>query len=209
MTDPLDRLRAADPARTHTDPDPRSPQALALLERVLDAPVEPIPKRSRRRLIAAVTGAAVAAAVAGFFVATPAAAYTVDKRPDGSVHFSFRAERLKDTAKLNAELARAGARTVVMRMVAADRCAEALDMDPAFPFLTTATPEDLERAPVAYRVADGDVVITVRPEKYPTEDTLAFGYATRTDPDGRTTIVVPAVVRKLPSCMAIPERPNR
>ncbi|MCP2328455.1 hypothetical protein HDA40_006962 [Hamadaea flava] len=206
MTDPLDRLRAADPARTHTDPDPRGSQALALLERVLDTPAEPLPKRNRRRLMAAVTGTAVAAAVAGFFVATPAAAYTVDKRPDGSVHFSFRAERLKDTAKLNKELARAGARTVVMRMVAADRCTEALDMDPAFPFLTTATPEDLERAPVAYRVADGDVIITVRPEKIPAVDTLSFGYATRTDRDGRTTIVVPAVVRTLPSCMAIPER---
>ncbi|MEV0271275.1 hypothetical protein AB0H43_21060 [Hamadaea sp. NPDC050747] len=214
MTDPLDRLRAADPARTHTDPDPRSPQALALLERILDTPADPAPahparKRSRRRLVAGLAAVAVAATGAAFFVATPAAAFTVDKRADGSVAVSFRAERLKDTAKLNAELNRAGARTVVMRMVSAARCAEQLDMDPAFPFLTTATPEDLERYPVTFRVADGTVIITIRPEKIPAADTLSFGYAMRSDPDGPTTIVVPAVVRTLPSCMAIPERPNR
>ncbi|NUR70270.1 MAG: hypothetical protein HOU81_05585 [Hamadaea sp.] len=206
MTDPLERLRAADPTRTLTDPDPRGPEALALLDRVLDSPAEPAPKRSRRRLVAGLAAAAVAAGTATFFLATPAAAYTVDRRADGSVAVSFRAERLKDTAKLNAELARAGARTVVMRMVSAAKCGEKLDMDPAFPFLTTATPEVLERYPVSFKVADNTVIITIQPEKMPAADTLSFGYAMRKDSDGMTTIVVPAVVRTLPSCMAIPER---
>jgi hypothetical protein len=48
------------------------------------------------------------------------------------------------------------------------------------------------------------VVITIRPDKIPAADTLAFGYAIRNDHEGRNTTVVPAVVRTLPSCIAIP-----
>ncbi|MEV0567554.1 hypothetical protein [Dactylosporangium sp. NPDC050588] len=209
MNDTLGRLRAADPALAMPEPDPRDSQAQALLERVLAVPQVSPGRRGRRRLVAAVAGATVAAAATAFFVAGPAAAYTVDKHADGSIAVSFRADRLKDTDRLNAELARAGARTVVMRMVPADRCTTPLDMDPMFPFLTTATPEQLNRYPVSYRFQDTGVVITVRPDKIPAADTLAFGYAIRDDPDGRTTIAVPAVVRTLPSCMAIPNRPRR
>lgn len=36
------------------------------------------------------------------FIAEPAAAYTVDKHADGSIAVSFRADRLKETDKLNA-----------------------------------------------------------------------------------------------------------
>jgi hypothetical protein len=82
-------------------------------------------------------------------------------------------------------------------------------MDPMFPFLTTATPEELNRYPVSYQNQDTGVVITIRPDKIPAADTLAFGYAIRNDREGRTTIAVPAVVRTLPSCMAIPNRPRR
>jgi hypothetical protein len=209
MNDTLGRLRAADPALTMTEPDPRDPPAQALLERVLATPqVSPV-RHGHRRLIAAVTSATVAAAVAAFFIAEPAAAYTVDKHADGSIAVSFRAARLKDTNKLNAELARAGAHTVVMRMVPADRCTTPLDMDPRFPFLTTATPEELNRYPVSYQVQDSDMLITIRPDKIPAADTLAFGYAIRDDREGRTTIAVAAVVRTLPSCMAIPNRARR
>jgi hypothetical protein len=156
-----------------------------------------------------VVGAAVAAAATAFFIAEPASAYTVDKHADGSVAVSFRADRLKDTTKLNAELARAGAHTVVIRMIPADQCTPPLDMDPAFPFLATATPGELDRYPVSYRFDDTGVVITIRPGKIPAADTLTFGYAIRNDHDGRTTIAVAAVVRTLPSCMAIPNRARR
>jgi hypothetical protein len=204
MNDALDRLRAADPARSTTEPDPHSPQALALLERVFTAPAPPV---RRRRLVIGVAGATVvAAAAAAFFVAEPAAAYTVDKHADGSVGLSFRAARLKDTVRLNAELARADAHTVVVRMVPADRCSEPLDIHPDFPFRTYATPEEVDRYPVSYRLQDETVIITIRPDKIPNGATLAFGYAT---PDRHTTVAVPAVVRTMPSCMAIPTPPRR
>jgi hypothetical protein len=203
MNDALDRLRAADPAVTAHDTGPRSPHARSLLERVLtDAPAPS--RRGRRRLAIGLAGATVAAAAAAFFIVDPAAAYTVDKHADGSVVFSFRADRLNNPAKLNADLARAGARTVVIRMVPADRCTAPLDMDPVFPFRNDLTQEQLDRYPVSYRPVTNGVVITIQPEKMPAGDTLAFGYAIRDDRDGQTTFVKPAVVRTLPSCMAIP-----
>ncbi|GAB3829434.1 hypothetical protein ACFPIJ_32360 [Dactylosporangium cerinum] len=209
MNDTVDRLRAADPTRTMTDADPGDPQARALLARVLAVPQESPRRRGHRRLVAAVAGTAVAAAATAFLITEPAAAYTVDQRADGSIGVSFRAARLKDTKKLNAELARAGARTVVIRMVPADRCTAPLDMDPLFPFLTSATPADLDRYPVSYQLRDEGVIITIRPDKMPAADTLAFGYAIRKDHDGSTTIAVPAVVRTLPACMAVPNPPRR
>jgi hypothetical protein len=200
MNDALTRLRAADPAGA-TAADPRSPQAQALLERIV---AEPAPTRKRRRqLVAGIASAALAAAVATFLVVDPASAYTVDRRADGSVVVTFRAERLKDPAKLNAELRRAGARTVLIRMVPADRCTQALDQDPAFPFRTYATPGELDRYPVSYQPEKGGVRIFIRPGKMPPGDTLAFGFLH----DGHDTIVRPAVVRTVPSCMARPARP--
>ncbi|WP_426514935.1 hypothetical protein ACPPVO_34430 [Dactylosporangium sp. McL0621] len=209
MNHTLDRLRAADPALMTTDADPRDRQARALLERVLAASPAPPGRHGRRRLVVAVAGATVAAAATAFFAAEPAEAYTVDRHADGSIAVSFRADRLKDTDKLNAELARAGARTVVIRMIPADRCTTPLDMDPLFPFLATATPEELDRYPVSYQAEDTGVLITIRPGKIPAADTLAFGYVRRKDRDGYTTIAVAAVVRTLPSCMAIPNRAQR
>jgi hypothetical protein len=209
MNDTLARLRAADPALAMPDPDPRDSQAQDLLGRVLAAAQASPGRHGRRRLVAAVAGATVTAAATAFFIVEPAVAYTADKRADGSIAVSLRADRLKDTDKLNAELARAGARTVVIRMVPADQCTTPLDMDPMFPFLTTATPEQLNRYPVSYQNQDTGVVITIRPDKIPAAGHLAFGYAIRNDREGRTTIAVPAVVRTLPSCMAIPNRPRQ
>jgi len=209
MNDALDRLRTADPAVTAYDTDPDSPDARALLERVLtESPLAPR-RRGRRQLAIGLVGATVAAAAAAFFIVDPAAAYTVDKRADGSVVVSFEAGRLKDSAKLNAELARKGARTVVIRMVPADQCTTPLDLDPAFPFRNDLTAEQLNRYPVTYQPQSGGVVITIRPAKMPPGDTLAFGYAIHDDPDGRTTIVKPAVVRTMPPCIAIPTPPHR
>lgn len=209
MNDALDRLRAADPALAAHDTDPHSSHARALLERVLtDSPVPP-PRRVRRRLAIGITAATVAAAAAAFFIVEPAAAYTVDRNADGSVVFSFRASRLNNPAKLNADLARAGARTVVIQMVPADQCTAPLDMDPAFPFRNDLTQEQLDRYPVSYRPVKNGVVVTIQPAKVPAGETLAFGYAIRDDRDGQTTFVKPAVVRTLPSCMAIPTPPHQ
>lgn len=202
MNDALNRLRAADPARSVPDADPQDPVAEALLERVFTAPQEPRRRAGRRRLILGVGAATVAAAATAFFIAEPAAAYTVDKQADGSVAVSFRAPRLRDTKRLNAELARAGARTVIMRMVPADQCTAPLDIHPDFPFRTYATPEEVDRYPVSYRPTDDSVVITIRPDKMPPGASLAFGYAIR----GSTTLAVAAVVRTMPPCMAIPAR---
>lgn len=204
MNNALDRLRAADPNRMTADPDPHGPQARAMLERILTAPAAP--RHRRRRLVIGVAIASVAAATAAFFITEPAAAYTVDKHADGSVGVSFRADRLKDTDRLNAELARADAHTVVVRMVAADRCTEPLDIHPDFPFRTYATPGEVDRYPVSYRLEDEAVIITIRPDRIPGGATLAFGYAI---PDRHTTVVVPAVVRTMPTCMAVPDRPGR
>jgi hypothetical protein len=158
----------------------------------------------RRLVLAAAAVVTVAAAAAAFFVASPTAAYAVDKHADGSIAVSFNAKRLQDTSELNAELARDGARTAVIRMVPADQCTAPLDMDPMFPYLpSTATQEELDRWPVSFQIHDGGLVITIRPDKMPAGDTLAFGYAIRSIPGGRDTLGKPAVVRTLPPCMAI------
>lgn len=168
-------------------------------------------RRPRRKLVlAAAAVVTVAGAAAAFFVASPTAAYAVDKHADGSIAVSFNANRLQDTSALNAELARAGARTVVIRMVPADQCTAPLDMDPMFPYLPpSATQEELDRWPVSFQIHDGGLVITVRPGKMPAGDTLAFGYAIRNNSGGRDTLGKPAVVRTLPPCMAIPVRASR
>jgi hypothetical protein len=192
MKDALARLRAADPAARA--PDPRSPEARALLDRVMSSSVPP--RRRTKRLVVGISVATVAAAVAAFFVVDPAAAYTVDRNADGSLAVTFKADRLGDPAKLNASLARAGARTTVMRMTTA--CTTPLDLDPAFPFGSP----DVDRYPVSYRLGDDSVLITIRPEKIPAGESLAFGFLHH-DHD---TVVRPAVVRSMPPCMARPDR---
>jgi hypothetical protein len=169
-------------------------------------------RRPWRRLVlaAAAVGTAAAVAAAAFFIASPTAAYAVDKHADGSIGVSFNAKRLQDTSELNAELARAGARTVVIRMVPADQCTAPLDMDPMFPYLPpTATQAELDRWPVSFQIQDAGLVITIRPGKMPAGDTLVFGYAIRNIPGGRDMFGKPAVVRTLPPCMAIPARARR
>jgi hypothetical protein len=198
MNDALNRLRNADPATTAADP--RSPHAQAMLERIVAEAPRSRP-RSRRRLAFGIVGAAVAAAVATFFIVDPAAAYTVDKKADGSVVLRFRADRLNDPAKLNVVLARAGARTVVYRLD--PRCTAPLDLDPAFPFQRNLTQEQLDRYPVSFQVTTNGLFVTIRPDKMPPGDLLAFGFLSR----GNSSTGKPAVVRTLPTCMAVPTRP--
>lgn len=192
MNDAMSRLRAADPAIL-AHPDSRSPQARALLDRVRSAPPA---HRPRRRWLVGAAVATVAAAAATFLVVEPASAYTVDRNADGSLAVTFRADRLGDPAELNAALKRAGARTTVIRMSAT--CTAPLDLDPAFPFGSP----DVERYPVSYRVGDNSLLITIRPEKIPAGEQLAFGFW-RGD---KIITARPAVVRSLPPCMALPDR---
>lgn len=163
-------------------------------------------RRPRRKLVlAAAAAVTVAGAGAAFLIASPSAAFAVDKHADGSIAVSFNAKRLQDTSQLNAELARDGARTVVMRLVPAGQCTAPLDLDPAFPYLPpTATQAELDRWPVSFQLQDDGLVITIRPDKMPAADTLVFGYAIRDIPGGRDTFGKPAVVRAVPPCMAIP-----
>ncbi|GHJ45252.1 hypothetical protein Cs7R123_25940 [Catellatospora sp. TT07R-123] len=209
----LARLRAADPA-TDT-PDPRTPQARALLEQVLATADTPPPatSRRRRRFALGFAAAAAAAVTATFAVVLPASAYTVDQRADGSVAVVIRASQLDDPARLNRALARAGARTVALEMVPADRCPTPPDADPAFPMLVDPTPEELAaslaRFPVDYRQGDGTVLITIRPWLIPAAETLVLGYAVVDGRGDRTTYVRPVVVRSLPACLAIPTPPHR
>ncbi|MDI1463896.1 hypothetical protein QEZ54_23190 [Catellatospora sp. KI3] len=206
-------LRAADPAPTA--PDPADPQARALLERVLQTPdaPPPAPARGRRRLVVGVAGAAAFAAAAVFAVAQPAAAYTVQRNPDGTVAVVIRPSQLHDPDRLNAALARVGARTTVLRMVPADRCPTAPEVDPAFELPEDATPEQLAaqiaRFPVDYRMGDEEVLITIRPWLIPSADSLALGYAFASGPAGPTTYVRPAVVRTMPACLPMPTPPRR
>src|SRR5689334_5362428 len=169
-------------------------------------------RRPRRKLVLAAAAAVTvaAAAAAALFVASPHAAYAVDRHADGSIAVSFNANRLQDTRELNAELARAGARTVVIRMVPADRCTAPLDMDPMFPYLPpTATQAELDRWPISFHVEDEGLVITIRPGKMPAGVTLVFGYGRRNTAGGGDTIGKAAVVRALPPCRAIPARASR
>ncbi|MBV1856133.1 hypothetical protein [Catellatospora tritici] len=209
----LARLRAADPAPTA--PDPRHPQARDLLSRVLDSPdtAPPAPARNRRRLVVGFAGAVAVAAAGVFALAQPAAAYTVDRHPDGTVAVVIRPSQLHSPDKLNAALARVGARTTVLPMVPAGQCTTPPDIDPAFRMPDDPTPEQvaaqIARFPVDYRLGDEEVLITIRPWLIPSADTLALGYAFAAGPDGPTTYVRPAVVRTMPGCLPIPTPPRR
>ncbi|WP_027343235.1 hypothetical protein [Hamadaea tsunoensis] len=187
----LARLRAADPA---ADLDPGVPSAVpdpALLTEIAAEPARRSWLRSPRRRWAA-AGTAVAAAVAVLFVSAPwSAAYAVEKQSDGTVAVSFDAARLGDPGRLNRDLARAGARTVVMRMVSQADC-------------PTPRPTPGVRLPVDYRPREDGVGIVVRPWEIPPGDILVFGYAIHQKPGDRVTLVRPMVVHQLPSCIGEP-----
>ncbi len=218
------RLRAADPAphpATETT-DPHSPMARAMLERVLATPQTtagaaetPAPRR-RRRFALGFGAAGAVAAVTAFTVLQPwsaGPAYSFEDRLDGSVAVTFRPDQLRDPATLNAELARRGARTVVMAMVAAGQCPAEPDLDPSFRLLVDPTEqelaEQLAKWPVKYELHEESVLITILPERIPQGESLVFGYALLTAGGERTTMVRPAVVRSVPACLAQPTPPVR
>ncbi|WP_144120099.1 hypothetical protein [Catellatospora sichuanensis] len=209
-SDTLARLRAADPAPPA--PDPHDPYARAMLDRVLTAHGTPPtrPRPARRRLAMALAGAAVFAAAGVLAVAEPwaepAEAYSVGTNADGSVEVSFDAAELTDPAKLNAALARAGARTVVMGMVPDGQCTGEPAYDVVYELPVPGTPEHAT-TPLEYQLREDGVFIIIRPQYLPAADTLVIGYAIDHLADGRSTMVRPVVVMTVPSCLARPTPP--
>jgi hypothetical protein len=208
-TQALARLRAADPALA-VRPDRQAPEARAMLETVLVAREETPRKVApvRRRLAIGLAGAAAVAAVSTIAVlepwsgGDPASAYTLGRNPDGSLAVTFQASRLTDPARLNAELAREGARTIVMTMVPAGRCAEPSGVVPLFQRVTD--------SPVDYsQTGDEAPLIIIKPWLIPAGEMLVLGYAVRNGDRDRTTMVRPVLATSPPPCLAIPTRPIR
>ncbi|MEU8076272.1 hypothetical protein AB0B31_12575 [Catellatospora citrea] len=208
----LARLRAADPAPPVADP--HDPYARAMFDRVLTTPgaPPPPPRRARRRLALALAGTAVFAAAGVLAVAEPwadpAEAYSVGTNADGSVEVSFDAAELTDPAKLNAALARAGARTVVMGMVPDGQCAGQPTFDVTYELPVPGTPE-FATSPLEYQMREDGVSIIIRPQYLPAADTLVIGYSIDHDAEGRSTMVRPVVVATVPSCLTRPTPPTR
>ncbi|GIH18861.1 hypothetical protein [Rugosimonospora africana] len=227
----LARLRAADPAPAR--PDVQSPGARAMLDRVLsekavteNAVTEKVVTEklvrppagfstAGRRVAIGAAGAAAIVAVSALAVVAPwspgqpASAYTVDKGPDGSVYVTVRLAQLKDPAKLNAELIRARANTLVMHMVPERRCATQPAIDAAFQLPSDATAEQRAaqkaKLPLTYELRGGEVSIDIQPSRIPSGDTLVIGYEFLSGPRGRTSLVRPVVVSAVPPCLAGPE----
>jgi hypothetical protein len=203
----LARLRAADPATAA--PDPHDAYARAMLDRILTIHSVPSPARGRRRLVGALSAAAIlaAGAIAVAVQAQTASAYTVDERSDGSVTVTLHVSQLKHTTALNAELARMGVPTVIMALVPAGRCNTAPAIDRAFRLPADPTPDQraaqLARMPVRYQPRDDEVVILIQPSKIPAGDTLVIGYTSH----DHTSMVIPVVVTSVPPCLAA-ERPR-
>ncbi|MFC7241423.1 hypothetical protein ACFQO7_02905 [Catellatospora aurea] len=203
----LARLRAADPAPPVLHP--HDPYARAMLDRVLavedNPPVRPRP--ARHRLATALAGTVVFAAAGVLAVAEPwaAPAYSVGVNADGSVVVSFRADELTDPAQLNAELAQAGARTVVMGMVPADQCASQPPVDTEYEFPLPGTPEHAT-SPIDYQLRDEGVYVVIRPQHIPAADQLVIGYAI--DGQAHRTMVRPWVVVTVPQCLPRPTPPG-
>ena len=172
-------LRDADPA-AGLQPDADSPEALALLARIVSAP----PPRSRvaarpsgvaiRRIA---VGGVLAGAAVTFALAAPmpwnqgesgsgAAAYAVTRDDAGAVHFAVHWSRLTDPAKLQTALDRAGARTRIFVHEASDvpRC--------------TVAPNTVGYSAMAVQwqhpgSADGGFI--VRPAYFPPDGTFVIG----------------------------------
>ncbi|GAA2366602.1 hypothetical protein Cme02nite_29920 [Catellatospora methionotrophica] len=206
----LARLRAADPAPAA--PDPSDPYARAMLDRVLttaDAPPSPV-RPGRRRLAMALAAASVLGAAGVLAVAepwaAPAEAYSVGTNADGSIEVSFDAAELTDPAKLNADLARAGARTVVMGFAPAEQCTGGTTIDVYYELPLPGTPEHAT-TPIDYQLREDGVFVVIRPQYLPPADTLVIGYAVHDGAEGRTTMVRPVVVMTVPTCLARPTPP--
>jgi len=209
----LARLRAADPAIQR--PDPSSPYARAMLERVLAAADTPTQSRARptRRWIAVGSlGVVAATAVSILAVTTPwsqgqaASAYTVDRLPNGSLNITIHLSQLQDPARLNAELARENAHTVALRMtLPADQCSISPSIVDQF---KEPAPNSPEQAAIAQSVSWGTrqetASLTIHPQKIPLNETLVVAYAVYRPPYGQGFLISPRIVPSAPSCLPAP-----
>jgi hypothetical protein len=227
----LARLRSVDPVSGLPVPDAQDVTARAMLDQILAEPPGGTPghRRTRRRLVmAGVVATTAAAVVAAGVVTTPwshgrpaSAAYAVTTDGDGAVSVTVYWDQLRDPAALNAELARLGARTVVMQRSTDGACRTGVATDPAHPpYLGIKFDEHPElRDPAkfrdyvwsqmpwidqTYRWTDG-VAFTIRPNRIPTGDTLLIPYEfARTEPaePGGTDAALygSMLVRDVPAC---------
>jgi hypothetical protein len=227
----LSRLRSADPGSSLPAPDPQDRAARAMLDQVLaDRPgVAPGRRGGARRLVLAGAVAATVAAIAAVgVVATPwshgrpaAAAYAVTADGDGAVSVTVRWDELRDPTALNAELARLGARTVVMPRSPDGRCRTGFATDPAHPVVLRINLDEHPelRDPAAFLAYTrsqqpwldqtsrwaGGVAFTIRPDKIPAGDTLLIPYEFTTPepvrPGGVDAALYGSVlVRDVPDC---------
>jgi len=197
----LARLRSADPVSVLPAAHPDDVTARAMLDQILTEPSAlPRLRRTRRRLVLAGAVAVTAAAVvAAGVVATPwsngrpaSAAYAVTADGDGAVSVTVHWDQLRDPAALNAELARLGARTVVMPVSTDGTCRTGFATDPAHPLILRIKFDEHPelRDPARFREymwsqmpwldqtarwADG-VAFTIRPDRIPAGDTLLIPY---------------------------------
>ncbi|BCJ52931.1 hypothetical protein Asp14428_44060 [Actinoplanes sp. NBRC 14428] len=226
VTTALRRLRDADPATGQ--PDPHEPSARAMLDRVLHAPDAPVPARprqTRRRLVLAAAAVAAAVSASGLVIVQPwsqgsrAVAYTVERQGDGSVRVSVKEDQIDDLERLNADLARANARTVFIREQVG--CREKLRRHPDFV---------TQREPVP--VGNGESVLNgiivfpdpmnrelpfwvIAPDRIPPGATLVIGFEELfpvPDPENPNPPHERGglgwrqdVVTEVPSCLALPK----
>lgn len=222
------RLRSADPAARLPASDPQDVAARAMLDQILaERPiVAPHRRPPRRRLaMAGVLAATAAVAVSAGVVVTPwshgrpaAAAYAVTEQGDDAVSVTVHWNELRDPAALNAELARLGARTVVILRSADGRCRTGFATDPAHSFGRVAVEDHPElRDPVKLaeylrtqmpwlghetELRDG-AVFTIHPDKIPAGDTLLIPYELEpTQPPDRSDVGFQALLAPdVPACV--------
>ena len=227
----LARLRSADPLASRAVPDPQDVAARAMLEQILaERPgVAPGGRGSHRRLVmAGVVATTAAAAVSMGVVTTPwshgrpaAAAYAVTEHGDGAVSVTVHWNELRDPAELNAELARLGARTVVMLRSADGQCRTGFATDPAHSGVMHI---DLDEHPelrdpvklLDYLRArspwidhvdglEAGAVFTIHPDRIPADDTLLIPYEfapSHPAQPGRAALgFTSMLVREVPACV--------
>lgn len=215
-------LRAADPERDNHYSHSRD---VALMERIIDSPVEGVTAEPRqpgtrvRRMV--VAGALVAAAVTAVVVTGvvtrpgspgPAAqAWAATANPDGSVSISIKWPEFRDPAALNARLAALGVRAAVLPYMSKDTCTAPQPrtlppyIDPHWNGVGDAVPRDRQWfTPNGTKLASG---FKVWPDRIPT---VGYGVVVvGTDPDNPHADVGDPMMTSylavaIPQCVAWP-----
>lgn len=212
----LARLRAADPVGA--PPDPRGAYAHAMLERVFAAADAPVRSRARpvgRWIAAGSVGAAAATVASILAVTTPwshgqaASAYTVDRLPNGSLNITIQLGQLRDAARLNAELMRENAHTVVLQMVSANQCSLPPSIVDQFAEPAPNSPEKaaIQQA-VTWDLRTERAALVVNPQHIPANETLVVAFAVYQPPNGRGARIMVRIVPSVPRCLPAPPPPS-